>query len=68
MLTSKRLTQKRLNAPWLSKDVMKCIRKKHIWYRLKNNNVISYESYKSYCKILRTVLRLAEENYMTKKN
>ena len=63
----KTITQKRLRAPWITGDIMACIKKKHFWYKLAKLNKITFESYKSYCKILRKILRLAEENYHTKK-
>ena len=66
-IKSKLLTQKRLKAPWLNKEILKCIRKKHVWYRKWKNNEITSESYKKYCKILYHILKLAEESYMTKK-
>ena len=56
-------TQKRLRSPWITGDVMNCINKKHEWYRLMKENIISYDSYKRYSYLVRKILRLAEENY-----
>ena len=55
--------QKRLRSPWLTSDIIKCIRKKRNWYKLIKRNVIAYSSYKKYCSTLKTVLNLTEIEY-----
>ena len=66
-IKEKTFTQKRLRAPWLDSDIMRCIRKKHEWYRLLINGNITRDSYKKYCSLLRKILKFAQENYMTRK-
>ena len=36
----KTITQRRLHSPWITTRIMKCIRKKHRWFRLLRNSLI----------------------------
>ena len=53
-IKTKTLSQKRLRAPWLISDIMRCIRKKHEWHRLAKQELIRFESYKRYSSALRS--------------
>ena len=64
---SKQIGIKRLNSPWITNEIISCIRKKHTWYRLLKNGLITKNSYKLYCKALRKLLNLAECEYVRSK-
>ena len=64
---TKHISYKRLNSPWITNEIITCIRKKHAWFRLMTNDLITKDSYKSYCKALRRLLNLAECEYIRKK-
>ena len=66
-IKSKIISMKRLELPWITSDVKKCINKKHRWYRMVKNKIITMSCYKSYCTLLRKVLRTAEKDYNAKK-
>ena len=66
-LKNKILANKRINSPWLTLDIIKCIDKKHEWFRMAKAGRISYVSYRKYCNALRDHLRMAEEYYTCKK-
>ena len=66
-LKIKTINQKRMNLPWVTGDVARCIDKKHEWYRLFRSNTITHESYRKYCKALKRVLWLAERKYYVDK-
>ena len=57
------VSEKRIRAPWINKSILKCIHKKHDWYRLMKLGRISIYSYKRYCYALRDLLRMAEQDY-----
>ena len=61
---TKTITEKRSKSPWLTPEVISCIDKKHDWFKLLKNKLITYESYKTYCKALRHLLNLAEFDYI----
>ena len=60
---TKQLSQKRLKSPWLSDIIVRCINKKHTWYRLLKRHRITRRSYNEYCKALRNLLDIAEREY-----
>ena len=62
-IMTKQVSTKRLNSPWMTDIVMRCVNKKHIWFRLLKRNRITKESYDDYCNALRNMLRIAEEDY-----
>ena len=66
-IKTKFYTTKRLKAPWLSADVIRCIDKKQDWYKKMKLGRITKGSYSSYCAALRTVLDTAEKEYYNKK-
>ena len=59
----KAIMQRRLHSPWITSDIMKCIRKKHRWFRLMKRGLMSCNSFKLYSKKLRSLLRTAREQY-----
>ena len=66
-LKNKILMKKRINSPWLTRDIIKCFDKKHEWFRIAKADRISYVSYRKYCNALRDLLRMAEEDYHVKR-
>ena len=64
---NKKISNKRLRAPWITSDILKCIRKRHLWYKLAVRNVITRASYNHYCRCLNSLLLLAETSYYRKK-
>ena len=59
---TKFISPKRLNSPWLTTRLIKCIRNKHWLYRKFKQNVITYEMYQTYCKLLNLTLKMAEQD------
>ena len=66
-IMTKQFSNKRLNSPWINDNILRCIRKKHVWYKLLSRNRITLMSYKNYCNALRNLLRIAEEEYYVSK-
>ena len=64
---TKTISHKNSKTPWVCKDIKKCIKKKHDWFRLLKRGLITSECYRVYCGSLRYVLKLAEEEYHTRK-
>ena len=59
---TKFISTKRLNNPWLTTRLIKCIRNKHWLYQKYKQNLITYEMYQTYCKLLKFTLKLAEQD------
>ena len=66
-IKQKLISNKRMMTPWLSSDLLKCIKKKEIWFKLFKQNIITYRSYNFYCKCLRTLLRQARSLFYRSK-
>ena len=67
-IKSKLVTAKRLNSPWLTTDIIRCIDKKHAWYKMYKIGQLTLCSYKKYCYALRELLRMAEEYYQVNRS
>ena len=63
-LKTKILSKKRLNKPWLTTRLIKCIRNKFWLFKMAQQNRISYEMFSTYSKVLRQALQLAEQNFL----
>ena len=63
----KNLSKKRAEAPWLTNDIIRCIDKKHRWFKLLKAKLITYECFKKYCNMLKKLLKSAESNYYNKR-
>ena len=59
----KYISTKRLNSPWMTTEILRCIDKKHRWFRLSKNGVITRECYNKLAKDVRKLLKCAEEDY-----
>ena len=59
----KTITQRRLHSPCITPNIMERVRKKHKWFKLLRNGLISYNFYKTYLKTLRLSLRTARKYY-----
>ena len=66
-IKTKKVSCKRFNYPWITTTIVKCIRKKHRWYRMMKNGLITYDSYQRISKKLRKLLKMCEEEYYIKK-
>ena len=66
-IKQKFISRRRLNTPWLTNKIRKCIDKKHRWFRMSRNGIISPESYKQYCVDLKKLLYIAKSNYYSRK-
>ena len=60
---TKSISCRRLEAPWITSRILKCIKRKHRWYRMAKSNLISVDSYKKCCKALKNLLKLAKSEY-----
>ena len=58
---------KRLNAPWLTKSLLKCIDKKHKMYRLFKNGFISRTYFNVYKNKLKSVINYAKAAYFDRR-
>ena len=66
-IKTKSISPKRIKAPWITTKIIKCIQKKHRWFRLMRSGRITNISYKQYAAELRKLLRMAEEKYYQRK-
>ena len=66
-LRTKMIAYKNLNAPWICKELRECIKKKHHWYNLLKQNLITPDSFRWYSNHLRYTLNLAEQEYYRRK-
>ena len=66
-LKRKYISKKRFFCPWITTPIKKCIDKKLRWFRLLKAKVITYNSYRRYCGLLRCLLKTAEREYYYKK-
>ena len=64
---TKTISSKLYESPWITPILLRCIRKKHSWYRFKKQGVITHESYRVYETKLRKLLRAAEQEYFIKR-
>ena len=62
-IMTKTLSNKRLKSPWITSDIVKCIRKKHRWYRMMRAGQINRSCYADLTRKLRQILQMAEEDY-----
>ena len=62
-IKTKQISTKRINSPWVTDVILRCVKKKQVWFKLLKRNRITLFSYKKYCKALRNLLNLAEEEY-----
>ena len=63
----KTIPRKRIETPWITSDIRKCITRKHRWFRMAKSNIITLYSYKKYCKALRYLLRVSRSDYYANK-
>ena len=66
-IREKLLTCKRLKSPWITRSVLKYIRRKHKWRRMLKRNEITLRSYKKYCGALRHLLKTARAEHYQRK-
>ena len=66
-IKTKTISNKRIKSPWITPAILRCISKKHRWFRLFRDGIITARSYKSYTGELRRLLRTAEEEYYVRK-
>ena len=61
------MSEKRYRSPWVTSDVLRCIRKKYVWFKLLKRKRINKSCYKVYCNALNALLIIAEEEYFENK-
>ena len=66
-ILTKQVNNKKKKSPWVKNDVVRCIRKKYVWYKLLLRGRITKNSYNRYCRALRNLLLIAEEEYYRKR-
>ena len=66
-IRQKTISFKRIKAPWINTPIIQCIKKKHRWYRLFKQNLITYNSYKKCSNALRYIIDLARTTYYERK-
>ena len=66
-MRSKVISRNRLNSPWLSKEIMRFINKKHKLFIALKRNLISYNYFKSYSNVLRFLIDRAKVLYFRHK-
>ena len=66
-LVKKRRNPKFQSSPWISQDLIKCIRKKHKLFRLYKNNCITFSSFKIFRNLLSKSLKVAKFTYFQNK-
>ena len=54
-------------APWISRSILQCIRKKYRIYKKYKLGMLPYSSFKSYRNLLNKLLKLAKRNYYHQK-
>ena len=62
-MRAKQISQKRLNTPWISKDILKFINKKHKLFIAMKNGRISYVCFKAFSNVLRIMIDRAKVLY-----
>ena len=66
-IMTKQISKKRMKSPWVTDEIVRCIRKKHAWFRLLKRNRITRNSYNEYCRALKNVFDIAEDEYFRNK-
>ena len=56
----KTITQRRLHSPTITTGIMKCIRKKHRWFRFLRNGLLSYNVYKVFVKKTPLIVKIGQ--------
>ena len=62
-IKNKSISIKRLNSPWISDDVLKCIQKKHELYRLHRDGLLPKEVYVKFKNVLTVTLKKLKSAY-----
>ena len=62
-IMKKIVSHERANSPWLTTPIIKLINKKHTLFSLLRSDQIALETYSSYCKGLKKLLFLCENNF-----
>ena len=66
-IRTKNLSNKKLRMPWLTRDIMKLIDKKHKLFIAVKRNLFSYQAYRAYCNILKLLITKSRSIYMKRK-
>jgi hypothetical protein len=64
---TKNISKKRIYAPWINRQIVKLILKKHKWFNLLKAKIITYNCYKCFANDLRRLLKIAESLYYKNK-
>ena len=63
---SRKLKFRTINSPWIDKDLIECISKKHELFKRVLSNEIPYEHFKIYRNLLTKTIKLAKKIYLAK--
>lgn len=66
-IKTKHLSMKRVEMPWLSTDTIKHINKKHQLFKALKRGLLSYATFKNFCKQLKRLIELLKRNYFNEK-
>lgn len=55
--------ENRYQCPWMSRDLVALVRKKHRWFNLLKAKLIKYSSFRNYCTDLTQLLKVSETIY-----
>ena len=64
---TKKISSKRITAPWITSKMLRCIRRKHRWIKLAKQGMITWQSYKTIQTSVRKLLSDAQEDYCLEK-
>ena len=59
-IRTRQVTAKRLKAPWLTTNMIKCLRNKHILYNMYRKGQLRYSVYKKFSEALRELINLSK--------
>ena len=62
-IKTKQETEKRYRSPWLSKPIIKCINKRHSFFKLAKQGEIQKSYYLKYSKLVDRLIEIAREHY-----
>ena len=64
-IRKQQITRKRYKAPWLTRNIIKCINKSHYFFKLFKRKRITYELYKNFSKLVDKLVDVARSIYFS---
>ena len=62
-MRAKQITSKRKQCPWITRDIMKCINKKHAFFRLYRRGELNWSFFSHYSKLVHSLIELSRQIY-----